>query len=94
MCCPNTFSDPSKRGPMSGHTFRHGSYLKYLCGIIAHISQMVDSYILKFNNATLLTLRAVAPATNNYFDLNVATYKKVWTNFELGIFLNDSYGNK
>ena len=52
---------------------------------------MVDSYILKFNNATL---RTVAPATNNYFDLNVATYKKVWNNFELGICLNDSYGNK
>ena len=65
--------------------------LKYPCGIIACISQMVDSYILKFKNATL---RTVAPANNNYFDLNVATYKKVWTNFELGICLNDSYGNK
>ena len=40
--------------------------LKYLCGIIAHISQMVDSYILKFNNATL---RTVAAATNDCFDL-------------------------
>ena len=65
--------------------------LKYLCGIIAQISQMVDSYILIYNNATL---RTVAPATNNYFDLNVQTYKKVWNDFELGHGLNNSYGNK
>ena len=52
---------------------------------------MVDSYILEFNNATL---RIVAPGTNDYFDLNVVTYKKVWNNFELGLCLNNSYGNK
>ena len=38
---------------------------------------MVDSYILQFNNATL---RAVAPATYNYFDLTDATYKKIRNN--------------
>ena len=51
---------------------------------------MVDSYILEFNNATL---RIVAPGTNDYFDLNVATYKKVWTNFEFKLGLNHPYGN-
>ena len=35
---------------------------------------MIDSYILKLNNATL---RTVAPPSNNYFDVNVVTYKKV-----------------
>ena len=39
------------------------------CGCM---SQMVDSYKLEFNNATL---RIVAPGTNDYIDLHVATYK-------------------
>ena len=34
---------------------------------------MIDSYILELNNATL---RIVTPGTNDYFDLNVATYKR------------------
>ena len=53
--------------------------LKYPCGGIVCISQMVDSYILAFNNATL---RIVAPGTNGYFEINVVTYKRVWNNFE------------
>ena len=44
-----------------------------------------------FNNSNL---RTVAPATNHNIDLNVATYKKLWNNFELGLGLNNSYGNK
>ena len=65
---------------MQDEEVRH--HLKYPCGVIVCISQMVHSYILlKFNNATL---RIVAPTTNDYFDLNVATYKKVWNDFENG----------
>ena len=52
---------------------------------------MVDSYILKCNTAMLKT---VAPANNNYFELNIATYKKAWNNFEHGLGLHNSYGNK
>ena len=55
------------------------------------ISQMVDSYILEFNKATL---RIVGQGTNDYFDLNVTTYKKVWNNFEFELSLNDPYGKK
>ena len=51
---------------------------------------MVDSYILEFNNATL---RIVVTGTNDYFDLNVARYKKVWNNFEYELGLNNPYGN-
>ena len=64
--------------------------LKYPCGGIVCISQMVDSYILAFNNATL---RIVAPGTNDYFEINVVTYKRVWHNFEFKFGLNDPYGN-
>ena len=64
--------------------------LKYPCGGIVCISQMVDSYILAFNNDTL---RIVAPGTNDYFEINVVTYKRVWHNFEFKFGLNDPYGN-
>ena len=63
-------------------------HLKYLCCVIAGISQIVDSYILKFNNGTL---RTVALDTNDCFDLNHVTYKKVWNNFELELGLNNPY---
>ena len=67
-----------------------GERLKYQCGGIVCISQMVDSYILEFNNATL---RIIAPGTNDYFEINVVTYKRVWHNFEFKFGLNDPYGN-
>ena len=51
---------------------------------------MVDSYILEFNNATL---RIVAPGTNDNFEINVVTYKRVWNNFEFKLGLNHPYGN-
>ena len=78
---------------VSKETISHLEYtqpLKYPCGGIVCISQMVDSYILEFDNATL---GIVAPGTNDYFDLNVATYKKVWNNFEFELGLNHPYGN-
>ena len=68
----------------------HEWQLKYLCGGIVCISQMVDSYILAFNNDTL---RIVAPGTNDYFEINVVTYKRVWHNFEFMFGLNHPYGN-
>ena len=40
---------------------------------------MVDSHILIFNNPTLTI---VAPVTNDCFELNIVTYKKVWNNCE------------
>ena len=66
------------------------THLKYPCGGIVCISQMVDSYILEFDNATL---RIVAPGTNDYFDLSVLTFKKVWNNFEFELGLNNPYVN-
>ena len=47
-----------------------GTFTPITGKLLVCISQMVDSYILEFNNATL---RIVAPGTNGYFDLNVAT---------------------
>ena len=64
--------------------------LKYPCGGIVCISQMIDSYILAFNNATL---RINASGTNDYFEINVVSYKMVWHNFEFKFGLNDPYGN-
>ena len=46
--------------------------LKYPCGGNVCISQMDDSYILAFDNATL---RIVAPGTNDYFEINVDIQK-------------------
>ena len=53
---------------------------------------MVDPKLLIFNNPTLII---VTPATNDCFDLNIVTYKKVWNNCErdtLKKHLSDSYG--
>ena len=54
---------------------------------------MVDSHILIFDKPTLTI---VAPATNDCFDLNIVTYKKVWNNCErdtLKMRLSNSYAN-
>ena len=62
--------------------------------LILHPLLCNNAFLVQINMLFVIFIRGPSPATNNYFDLNVATYKKVWTNFELGICLIDSYGNK